>query len=170
MPARRTIAAVARCQPRRRPTLARPLRRPAQERFDIGRPAVAESDPDDPGRCPAKRASLPRIIVLGDDQEARAGRKRPNGLVLRRGESELAHVRRAGVEIRESAGELGREVLVDEQPPFPYAAGSAISRRSRSAVSICTRSATPVLVCECLAPRVGAAAWRIHVPRHLTIE
>ena len=43
----------------------------------------------------------------------------PDGLVVRRREREVAHVRRAGVEIREPAGELGREVLVEGEPQAP---------------------------------------------------
>ena len=77
-----------------------------QNRLDFCGAAVSQAQPDYVRWRSAEDTSLPEVVVLGDDREPMRTRIRPYDLVIRGGESELAHV--CGLRI-ESASCLASE-------------------------------------------------------------
>lgn len=61
-----------------------------KEGDDIGRPTIAEMDPDHLGRGATQKTPLPEIVVLGDDTEAMSLRVFPNDRVVRTSEADVA--------------------------------------------------------------------------------
>ena len=110
----------------------------AQQLRNFGGPAVSQAYPHYFRRKSAQEAALAKVIILGDDQQVVARGASPYRLVVARLQTQIAHVRRPRKEVSQVARQPRRKVLVEQEPRRHagnriYAAGSVMSRRSRSA-------------------------------------
>ncbi len=105
----------------------------AQEGFDHGCGAVAESNLHHLRRVAKEKAALMKIGVFRHDGETVSGGILPNGVVAGRTESNVAHMRGVWVIVLEGRDKAMREVVIEEQ--F-HEGGRETSFRSRSAAKV----------------------------------
>lgn len=86
-----------------------------KEGNDIGRPAIAEMDPDHLGRGAKEKTPLPEIIVLRDNAKAMRPRVFPNDRVIRTSEANIADVDPSRERDRDQTREVRAQVLIEEE-------------------------------------------------------
>lgn len=100
-----------------------------EERFDIGRGAIAKSEQDDLGRMSKADRSMVEVDVLGYDDEVVGCSIVPYVVIIGTTKAEVMNVCRIRIHVAEQTDKPRRDVLIEEEPH----AGMTMTFRPRSA-------------------------------------